>query len=452
LKQIFDHIERNIEQTITTLFQMVKQPSVSAQNMGFDKAPTQIKEILINYGLDSKLLQTPNDGNPSVFGEFKSKNNNKTLMFYTHYDVQPPEPLELWESDPFQPERRGDRLYGRGMSDDKGNIAARLAAIKAYLDVEKDLPTNLKFFIEGEEEIGSRNLMGLIEKHKNILQADACIWEGGGRNMSNNPFIYLGLKGVLTIKMSVTKMKVDAHSSFAPILPSAVDRLTKAINSMKNDFGEIVIKDFHKEIIPLTAEQKAAILSLPDDSKEWEETFGIDNLGYDKESVDDLKIKLYSEPTANVGGIQSGYNGPGMKTVLPAYAECKMDFRLVPNQSPEKVFENIKSHLSNNGFTDIEIEPVAKVFPYRTNMNSDRVKLVKETDYDTYEKEPIVIPNTAVSGPMYEFGDILGIPICSAGVDHPNHKIHAPNENITVEDLILGAKHIALIMKKFGDQ
>ena len=451
MKEIFQHIENNIDETIETLFSMVSQPSISAQNIGFDKAPNLLKNIAENYGLKTSLLSPENNGFPTVFAEKKSNKSDKTLLLYTHYDVQPPEPLELWESDPFMPEKRGERLYGRGMSDDKGNIAARLAAIKAFLDIEKNLPVNIKFFMEGEEEIGSRNLLSIINKYKDDLTADACIWEGGGRNMSNNPFIYLGLKGVLTINMKVKKLNVDAHSSYAPILPSAIERLTLAISSFKDKYGKIVIKDFHKDILPLSNEQRLAILSLPNDSKEWEETFGLDFKEYDNESVDDMKIKLYSEPTANVAGIISGYNGPGMKTVLPAIAECKMDFRLVPDQNPEVIFDSIRKHLDANGFTDIQIEPVGKVFPYRTDINSPLVDLVKDTAFDVYNKEAVISPNNPGSGPMYEFGGMLNLPVVSAGIDHPTHKIHAPNENITVEDLILGSKHIALIMKKLSE-
>ena len=251
--------------------------------------------------------------------------------------------------------------------------------------------------------------------------------------------------------MSVRKLSVDAHSSYAPILPSAIERLIQAINSMKNDEGKIIIEGFGEDILDLNNEQIKAILSLPDDTNEWKETFGLEKLGDDLESNEDLKIKLFAEPTANVAGIESGYNGEGMKTVLPAVAQCKMDFRLVPNQDPNKIFELVKKHLVKHGFSDIDIEAIGKVFPYRTEMNSDWVELVKKTAFDVYKKNPVITPNTAGSGPMYEFGSILGIPVCSAGIDHPTHKIHAPNENITIEDLTLGAKHIALIMKKFGE-
>ena len=451
MKHIFDHIDQHIEETIETLFKMVSQPSVSAQNYGFDKAPNLFKNIAEKYSMESSLLYPDNNGFPSVFGKKDSNKSDKTLLFYTHYDVQPADPLELWKSDPFKPERRDNRLYGRGMSDDKGNIAARLAAIKAFMDLENDLPVNIKFFMEGEEEYGSKNLLSIINNNKQLLSADACIWEGGGVNMSGSPLIYIGLKGAISIKMSVNKLSVDAHSMYAPILPSAIERLTKAINSMKNDLGQIIIEGFHDAIIDLNKEQREAINSLPNDSNEWKETFGLDFTEYDTESVDDLNIKLYTEPTANVNAIQSGYNGPGTKSVVPAYAECTMDFRLVPDQDPEKIFKSIRNHLNEHGYSDIEIEPLSQIIPFRTDISSPFVELVKDTAFEVYNKTPLVTPNMAGCGPMYEFGGILGLPIASAGVDHPSHNMHAPNENITVEDLILGAKHIALIMKRFSE-
>ena len=154
---------------------MVSQPSVSSQKIGFDKAPDLLKNIAEKYSMESTLLYPDNNGFPSVFGKRNSTKSDKTLLFYTHYDVQPADPLELWESEPFSPERRDNRLYGRGMSDDKGNIAARLAAIKAFMDLENDLPVNIKFFMEGEEEVGSKNLLSIINKNKQLLSADGCI-------------------------------------------------------------------------------------------------------------------------------------------------------------------------------------------------------------------------------------------------------------------------------------
>ena len=227
MQDIYDYIEAHVEESVATLLELVAQPSVSAARDGFDKAPGLVKSKLEEVGLKTEIWLTENDGLPSVFGKAEGEADG-TLLFYTHYDVQPPEPLELWETEPFKPERRGDRIYGRGISDDKGNIAARLAAITAFQKVRGGLPSNLKFFAEGEEEIGSVNLPPLVAQKADELRSDACIWEGGGRNASDRPSMYLGLKGLLYIELTVRKLTGDAHSSYATILPSAPWRLHKA--------------------------------------------------------------------------------------------------------------------------------------------------------------------------------------------------------------------------------
>ena len=426
MQDIYGHIESHLDESMELLAQLVRQPSVSAQDMGFDKAPGLVKDALDSVGLNAEIVPVPNDGHPSVFGS-KSGTGEHTLLFYTHYDVQPVEPLELWDSEPFEPSRRDGQIYGRGTSDDKGNIVARLAAIRAFNEVRGGLPCNLKFFVEGEEEIGSRNLSG-------------------------DPFIYLGLKGILTIGMSVKLLHGDAHSSYAPILPSASWRLLQALNSIKDPSDDrCLIPGFYDDIRPATDAENAAVAALPDESLEWQETFGVESF-VGGVGGEDLRRKLLFEPSANINGFESGYNGAGMKTVLPAEAKAKMDFRLVPDMRPEDILKKLRAHLDRQGFEDIELEYLAGVNPARTPIDSPWVRLVAETAEEIYGREPVIAPTMAGTGPMYEFAEILGMPIATSGVDHPSHKIHAPNENITEEDFLYGAKHAALIMQRFGER
>ncbi len=450
MQDIYKHIEKHVDESIDLLFELVRQPSISAQDVGFDKAPQLVKEKLESVGLESEIMPVANADRPSVFGKSDGVSDH-TLLFYTHYDVQPPEPLELWESEPFVPTRRGDRLYGRGMSDDKGNIAARLAAIRAFREVRGELPCNLKFFVEGEEEIGSPNLGGLIEQRGRDFMADACIWEGGGRTLSNDPFIYLGLKGILTINLRVKKLSGDAHSSYATILPAAAWRLVQALNAIKDAEDWILIPGFHDDIRPVTRKEQEAIRRLPDEEAAWKSTFGVKEFTGGVRG-DALRNKYLLEPTANINGFISGYNGAGMKTVLPAEASAKMDFRLVPDQRPRDIFQKLRKHLKDQGFEDVEVEYLAGVNPSRTPIDSPWVRLVAETASDVYGRKPVIAPNMAGTGPMYDFAETLGMPVATSGVDHPSHKIHAPNENITIEDFLLGAKQAALIMERFGER
>ena len=469
MDSLFKHIEQNVDQSLETLFTLVRQPSVSAQRLGFDKAPQLVADVFQEHGFDVQILDSPDNGLPSVYGyasadvgAFKRAQNASgvanpdasppTLMLYVHYDVQPTDPIELWETDPFEPTRKGDRLYGRGMSDDKGNIVARLAVINAFRDEWGGMPCNVKIFAEGEEESGSPNLPGLIEANKNILTADACIWEGGGRNAQNRPVIYLGLKGVLAVELSVSLLKGDAHSSYATVLPSAAWTLINALNSIKDPSDDrILIDGFYDDVREATDDEDRALEDLPDDSDEWRETFGnatfVAGLG-----SEDLPRKHLLMPTANVAGLDSGYQGEGMKTVLPAKASAKMDFRLVPDMRPDDIFAKVRSHLDRHGFEKVELNLISGVHPFRTDMSSKWAQMAIETSEQTYGKPAVVYPTMAGSGPMYDFGGVLGIPITSAGIDHPSHKIHAPNENITVEDFVLGAQNIASLVQRFAGE
>ncbi len=467
LDSVLRHIEANVDGALDTLFTLVKQPSVSAQRLGFDKAPRLVADTFTDHGFETEILDAPNDGLPSVYGyasadpeAFRRAQrisgignvgaSPPTLMLYVHYDVQPTDPIELWETDPFEPTQKGNRLYGRGMSDDKGNIAARLAVINAFKDEWGGLPCNVKIFAEGEEESGSPNLPGLIETYKNKLAADACIWEGGGRNAQNRPLIYLGLKGVLAVELSVSLLSGDAHSSYATVLPSAAWTLVNALNSMKDPTDDrILIDGFYDDVRESTPDEDIALSNLPDDSDEWRETFGNDSFVTGLGS-EDLPRKHLFMPTANIAGLDSGYQGEGMKTVLPAKASAKMDFRLVPDMRPDDIFDKVRRHLDRHGFENVDLNLISGVYPFRTDMSSKWAQMAIETSEQTYGKSAVIYPTMAGSGPMYDFGGTLGIPITSAGIDHPTHKIHAPNENITVEDFVLGAQNIARLMQRFA--
>ena len=202
------HIDKNLEKHLEELKRYVAQPSISAQNFGLKECAAMVKEMLEKRGFTAEIMAT--DGAPVVFAERKGK-SDKTLLIYNHYDVQPPEPLELWESPPFEPEIRGGKMYGRGVSDDKSHLTARLNAIDAILAEEGELPCNIKFIIEGEEETASVHLHDFITNNLDKLKADACIWEFGGVDHRDKPMQYLGLRGICYVELSVTALGTDVH-------------------------------------------------------------------------------------------------------------------------------------------------------------------------------------------------------------------------------------------------
>src|SRR5581483_7506901 len=232
-KKIDAYLEKNLDKSIAELSKLVAQPSVGAQNLGMKECAALVAEMLKARGFKVEIMDTP--GAPVVFGERKGK-SNKTLLIYNHYDVQPPEPLELWETPPFEPSLREGKLYGRGVSDDKGHIVSRLFAIDALLDSFGELPCNIKFIIEGEEETASINLFDFIKKNKDRLKADACMWEFGGVDHRDVPMEYLGLRGICYVELSVETASIDVHSGLGgSIFPNAAWRLVWALNTLKGE-------------------------------------------------------------------------------------------------------------------------------------------------------------------------------------------------------------------------
>jgi acetylornithine deacetylase/succinyl-diaminopimelate desuccinylase-like protein len=370
-----------------------------------------------------------------------------TLLFYNHYDVQPPEPLELWSSPPFEPTEYEGNLRARGVADDKGDIIARLLAIRAHQRQRGKLPISIKFIIEGEEEIGSTNMAAFTKQHRQLLKADACVWECGGVNWRNEPVISLGLKGILYVQLEASGASQDVHSSMATVVPNPAWRLVWALASMKDMDENINMNGFHEDIEPRSEDEIEVIEAIPSDEEEAKESLGL--MGFVRGVTGyEYKSRHILEPTCNICGIEAGYTGPGSKTVLPNYASAKLDFRLVPHQHPDDILKKLRRHLDTNGFSDIVIAPqVEGENPARTPLDSPFVAKVADAAREVYGAEPVIVPSMAGSGPMYSFTDTLGIPTVLIGVSYPGSRVHAPDEHIRFADFILNAKHIARIME-----
>lgn len=448
LTRVDAYIEEHIEESIARLARLVAQPSVAAQNWGMEECAALVAALLREQGLEARIM--PTGGSPAVYAE--GGRGEKTLLFYLHYDVQPPEPLELWESPPFELTRRDDKLYGRGISDDKGHIAARLAALEAVRAVLGDLPCRVKFLVEGEEEIGSIHLPDFIARHKELLAADACIWEFGGVNFRGDPIQVLGMRGICYVELTVRTAKVDAHSGLGgSIFPNAAWRLVWALSTLKDREERILIPGFYDNVRPPSERDLQLLAALPDNRQNLIETYGI--TGFLRGMDDPLEIRRAAvfEPTCTICGLTSGYQGPGSKTVLPAVASAKIDFRLVPDQTPDEIVAKLRAHLDAQGFTDVEITYSEGEPPARTDPDHPFIQLVNRAAEEVYGRPPQVEPIIGGSGPNHAFIHHLGVPIAVAGVGHPQNNVHAPNENIRLPDFINGIKHTAHILLAFAE-
>jgi acetylornithine deacetylase/succinyl-diaminopimelate desuccinylase-like protein len=411
-----------------------------------------VRHTLAAAGAEVEMLAT--DGYPVVVGRFRASTapagaNSRTLMFYNHYDVQPPEPLDQWHSPPFAAEIRDGHLYSRGVADNKGNLVARLAAVEAWQAARGDLPLDVLFVVEGEEEIGSPHLGAFAAQNRERLRADGCIWESGYRDSLGRLEILLGVKGILAVDLSVRCVNRDLHSATAAVVPSAAWRLIWALDSLKGPDERVRIAGFYDDVRPLDERDRAMLAAWDYDAAGMLHDIGAGQflLGLEDEA---LKEKYLFQPTCNVCGMHTGYGGPGVKTVLPAEARAKLDFRLVPDQDPHDILAKLRAHLDAQGFADVEIEAEGPEFPARTDPADPLVGAVVRAARRAYDAEPMVMPLMAATGPMYELCQRWGLPAAGAGIGWIGSRVHAPDENVRLEDLRHGIRHIALIMDEFS--
>ena len=446
--QIDSYLEKNLDQSLAELSRLVAQPSVGAQNLGLKECAALVGEMLKKRSFEVQIMDTP--GAPVVFGERRGK-SDKTLLIYNHYDVQPPEPLELWETPPFEPSQRDGKLYGRGVSDDKGHIAARLFAIDSILETEGELPCNIKFIIEGEEETASVNLFDFIEKHKDMLKADACMWEFGSVDHRDVPMLYLGLRGICYVELSVETAATDVHSGLGgSIFPNAAWRLVWALNSLKGEDERIRIEGFYEGIRAPSKRDLELMTALPEVADEYKSRYGVKKFIKGLTGGVDLRVEEVFTPTCTICGLTSGYQGPGSKTVLPAKASAKVDFRLVPDQHPDDILRKLRIHLDSLGFSDVQITNLGGDPPARTDPDDPFIQLVARTSEEVFETPMQLVPLIGGSGPSYPFVHDLKLPVATAGLGYPDTRAHAPNENIRIDLYLKHARHMARIIEEFA--
>ncbi len=445
--RVDSYLETHLNESIAELSRLVAQPSVGAQNLGMEECAELVAGMLRQRGFATEIM--PTAGAPVVFGEHKGR-SDKILLFYCHYDVQPPEPLELWETPPFEPSLRDGKLFGRGVGDDKGHLAARLFAVDALFAVLGDLPCTVKFIIEGEEETSSVHLHEYVRNNLQKLKADGCIWEFGGVDHTETPVQYLGLRGICYVELSVQTAATDVHSGTGgSIFPNAAWRLVWALASLKGPDERILLPGFYDKVIKPSARDLELMAALPETSEVYKQQYGVKSFIKGLTNGVDLRVEEVFTPTCTICGLTSGYQGPGSKTVQPARASAKVDFRLVPNQEPGDVVEQLRHHLDTHGFSDVKVELLGGEAPARTNPDDPFIKLVCDTAVDVYSAPMRIMPLVGGSGPNAPFIHDLGLPVATAGLGHPDGRAHAPNENIRLDLYLKHAKHMARLMAEF---
>ncbi|HKZ48395.1 MAG TPA: M20/M25/M40 family metallo-hydrolase [Thermoplasmata archaeon] len=448
LKNVLERIESRMPESLDALTALCRIPSVSAEKRAQPEAAEAVRKLLQDSKVDARIIELP-EAPPVVFGEIRAGDDRPTLLLYNHYDVQPVDPRSEWRTDPFEPVVQDGKLFARGSGDTKGNIVAQVAAVRAFLEADGRVPCNLKFVVEGEEEVGSPHFKSFVEANREILQADGATIEGGEHSMSGLPKVEFGCKGTLYVELTARTAAVDQHSMWAGILPNAAWRLIAALRRLRDEKGRVLIPGWTDTAVKATRQQLAYLRKSEFEERPLLDAWGIQAPLVGKSGYTLIRHGLYN-PTCTICGFTSGFQGEGTKTVNPAVASAKVDFRLLPGMKAMGQLEKLKAFLAVAGFADIDVHYhdhiEASATPYDTRIAQACIRAGK----DAYGRPPTVWPWSLGASANGFFNEIVGVPAVSGpGVSYEASGYHAPNEHIRLADFANGAKYFAALMARF---
>jgi acetylornithine deacetylase/succinyl-diaminopimelate desuccinylase-like protein len=439
-------IDERREAYLLQLFTLLRQKSISAQNIGIRETAEMLRGMMEDIGINARLIETK--GHPVVYGELISHPGAFTLLIYGHYDVQPAELADGWNSPPFEPEVRDGRIYCRGAGDNKGQLMAQLLAVKTYLDVNPSLPVNVKFMFEGEEESGSPNLAAFVEQHKDLLACQLVYTSDGPLHETGLPMVVLGVRGMLYVELTCQTAKWDNHSgNKGNIVPNPAMRLVQLVASMRDgEDGRILIDGFYDNVKHPTEAELLHLRNLPYDNAQAGRQAGYEQLDMEPETY---YRRLMYEPTLNICGFTSGYGGEGSKTIIPAKATVKMDMRLVAGQDPDDIYQKFCAHVKRHA-AGVEIQHLGDMKPSRTPADLPLVQDVITAVESAYRQRPVVAPALGGSLPDYVWTQILGVPSVLVPYANSDEANHSPNENIGVENFFNGIRCTCHVIDRLG--
>jgi len=441
------YIEKNSRRFIEELEELCAFPSIS--NHGLDAVRPARDWIAESLGRFTDRVETLDEGGmPALYAEVAGAGRRK-LLLYQHYDVQPVDPIELWDSDPFKPVEKDGRIIARGVADDKADVMARIHALETLKGLG-EVPVTLRFLVEGEEEIGSKTFETIAHKHADKLRADGCLWESGASfDDAGRPTLQFGCRGLLYVQLRVRMLGFDQHSGFASIYPSAPMYLAEALASLRDQDMNVRIDGFYDRVVEPTDSDRRMMAKIDPEIEQRKKLVGFDRLIREPTPERVIEQLLFT-PTCNIAGITAGYQGTGSKTVLPAEATAKLDFRLIPDQDPDEVLARLRKHFDSNGFEKVEIVWHDGEKPARSDPDSDVARTVIECVKDLHG-EPVLWPFMQATGPMHPVVSDLGVPtVLPVGVGRPDNRIHAPNENIHAADYINTIRLMCRVWERFG--
>lgn len=454
MSHVQNFIDSNIRTFENELFDLLRIPSVSTDSRHKDdvrKAAAFLIGQLQEIGLDQVTLhETP--GHPIITAEKMVDEKKPTVLIYGHYDVQPSDPDELWKTPPFEPTVIDGRVYARGASDDKGQSYTHLKAVQAYLHSDTALPVNVKFILEGEEEIGSPNLVPFIKENKELLSCDMVLISDTAMFGEDQPSITYGLRGLAYMEVHVTGPNRDLHSGiYGGAVENPANVLCEIISKLKNEEGVVQVKGFYDDVVPLTPEMRDAYSALPFDEEEYKQSLELKELHGEKDYS--ALERASARPTLDVNGLWSGYQGEGAKTVLPAKAGAKVSMRLVPDQDPNKIAELFATYVKSIAPPTVEVEVKAHHggWPVVIDLDYYGLKAAAEAFSQIYDKEVLFTREGGSIPIVADFKKVLGVNSILMGFGITRDALHSPNESFSLKDFHRGIKTSAKFLEVLPD-
>jgi acetylornithine deacetylase/succinyl-diaminopimelate desuccinylase-like protein len=451
--QLAQYIESKRDEHLNELFEFLRIPSVSTKSEhkpDIERAANWVAEKLRAAGMQKVELLSAG-GHPVVYGEWLGAPGKPTVLFYGHYDVQPAEPLELWTSPAFEPTVRNGNLFARGTADDKGQIHIHFKAIESLMKVYGRLPVNIKMMIEGEEEVGSKNLWNFVERYRDRLKADALVVSDTSMLAPGVPSVTYGLRGLNYYQMELTGAAQDLHSGvFGGPAPNPLRVLCELFAKLHDKNGRVAIPGFYKDVRPLSAKERKALKKLPWSEREFRKTVGAPALVREK-GVSILE-QLWTRPTLELNGIWGGYIGEGAKTVIPAKAWAKFSTRLVPDQDPEKIAKLVEKHIRRllPKTVRMKFELLSSGKPWVAPFDHPYFQAAQRALERGFGKRAVFIREGGSIPFVTQMRDTFGVPCILIGFGLPDENAHAPDEHIRLENYFGGIKSIAYFYEEMG--
>ena len=453
MQRVINHIGQNKESYINELKEFLKIPSISTneENKGdMQRCAEFVAKKMKEAGLPKvEIFRT--EGHPIVYGEWLGAKGKPTVLVYGHYDVQPVDPIELWKSPPFEPVIRDGKIWARGATDDKGQLFVHIKSVEAYLKVLGELPLNVKFLIEGEEEIGSPSLGKFIEKNKNLLKCDTVVISDTSLFEPGVPTLTYGLRGLSYLEVEITGPDRDLHSgSYGGAVPNPVNILVDLIAKLHDKNNKITIPHFYDDVLKLTKVERENFKKLKLSDKKFAREAGVKELMGEKGYT--TLERIWARPTLDVNGIWGGFTGKGAKTIIPSTASAKFSMRLVPNQEPKKIAKLVQNYLVSIApkSVKIKVQNLHGGHPVITPLEHKATKTAAKAMEKAFGKKTVFIREGGSIPVIATFATVLKVPSVMMGLGLNSENLHSPNEHFDLKHFQLGILSSAYFMDEFS--